>query len=39
MKKEEQIKVNKVCEKVFSTAMEEMRHSVKECTRLRSCQA
>lgn len=39
MKKEEQIKVNKVCEKVFSAAMEEIRSSVKECTRLRSCQA
>lgn len=39
MKKEEQIKVNKECEKVFSTAMEEMRDSVKECLRLRTCQA
>lgn len=39
MKKEEQVKVNKVCEKVFSVAIDEMRDSVKECTRLRSCQA
>lgn len=39
MKKEEQILVNKECEEVFNRAIKEIQTSVKECTRLRSCQA
>lgn len=39
MKKEEQKRINKDCEEVFNIAMEELEHNVKECTRLRTCQA